>query len=116
MTRLAQLIGKEEGFGIPGAIPTIRHNPGDLKHSPHSQHPNSPEDIGTIDTDEHGWADLDRQLRKYARRGLTLREMVEIYAPPDENNTEQYLSFITKALDLPPDATVSEALLVPAKV
>lgn len=28
---LATAIGKAEGFGIPGAIPTIRDNPGDIE-------------------------------------------------------------------------------------
>jgi hypothetical protein len=79
MTRLAQLIAKQEGFGIPGAIPTIRHNPGDLRHSPHSAHPGGDQNaIGTIDTDEHGWEDLDFELLLIAHRhpDLTLGEFV----------------------------------------
>src|SRR6185437_4031555 len=39
VTLLARLISREEGFGIPGALPTRDHNPGDLRHSPHSAHP-----------------------------------------------------------------------------
>lgn len=93
MTKLARLIAKEEGYGEPGAIPTTHNNPGDLRHSPHSTHPvDKPNAIGQIDTPEEGWADLERQLQIYAKRGLTLRQMVEIYAPPsDGNRTEQYL-------------------------
>jgi hypothetical protein len=34
---LARLIAQEEGYGIPGAVPTRDNNPGDLHHSPHSQ-------------------------------------------------------------------------------
>lgn len=93
MSLLARLIAKEEGFGLAGTLPTRNHNPGDLRHSPHSVHSSrSPNAIGAIDTDAHGWEDLERQLVRYANRGLTLRQMVESYAPPsDGNRTEQYL-------------------------
>jgi len=81
MTKLATLIAKMEGYGKPGAIPTVRNNPGDLRHSPHSEHPGGPahkDDIGTIDTPEHGWEDLDFEitliLKEHPR--LTLHDFV----------------------------------------
>lgn len=114
MTKLARLISQEEGFGIPGTIPTTHHNPGDLRHSPHSEHsPDHPNAIGQIDTDADGWSDEERQLRLYAARGLTLREMItDFYAPPSENDSERYLRFICEGLGLPDSALVSQALLV----
>lgn len=108
---LAELIAKEEGFGIPGAKPTRYNNPGDLRHSPHSAHkPDAPNDIGQIDTPEHGWEDLERQLVIFAERGLTLKQLVDIYAPPNENNTAKYLAFICTGLGLDSDCTVTDAL------
>jgi hypothetical protein len=72
VTLLARLIAKEEGFGIPGSVPTRNHNPGDLRHSPHSTHTaDAPDAIRITDNDEHGWEDLERQLRLDAARGLT---------------------------------------------
>ena len=112
MTLLARLIAKEEGFGLPNALPTRDHNPGDLRHSPHSEHPGDPNAIGVIDNDQDGWADLERQLKLYAARGLTLADMVEEYAPPNENQTQAYLNFICTRLGLPPTATVAQALEV----
>ena len=116
MTKLALLISQEEGFGRPGVIPTIRHNPGDLRHGPHCEHPGGPShanDVGTIDTDAHGWEDLDRQLQIYANEGLTLRQMVALYAPPtDHNDTSQYLQFVCAGLGLPPVTPVSVALKI----
>ncbi len=117
MTKLAQLIAHAEGFGRPRTIPTLRKNPGDLRHSPHSQHPGGPahrDDVGTIDTDAHGWEDLERQLRIYAKQGLTLRQMITVYAPPSENDTERYLLVITVGLRMSPDTLVSEALKIQA--
>jgi len=124
MSRLAQLIAHNEGFGVPREIPTVRHNPGDLRHSPHSQHPGGPvhaNDIGTIDTDADGWADLERQLHIYAAEGLTLLEMVNLYlgfakdAPLDAskvdgNNRVPYLGSICAGLGMPATALVRDAL------
>ncbi len=121
-SRLAQLIAHNEGYGVPGAIPTVRYNPGDLRHSPHSTHkPGAPNDIGWIDTAEHGWWDLERQLKLFAEEGLTLSEMVSVYlgfpkdAPLDDsvidgNNRLPYLHTICTSLALPPTATVQAAL------
>lgn len=119
-SKLAQLISINEGgwrlvngclVGVPGTIPFDRNNPGDLRHSPHSTHPNGPDDIGTIDTLEHGWEDLERQLGLYASRGLTLRELAFTYAPPADNNpTEAYLESLCAGLGLPDMTLVSEAL------
>jgi hypothetical protein len=115
MTLLARLIAKEEGFGIPGTKPTRLHNPGDLRHSPHSSHsPDAPNAIGAIDTVEHGWEDLERQLKLYAARGLTLRQMiVEKYAPEGENDSESYLAFVCEHLHVPDSTLVSVALQIP---
>ena len=111
VSKLAQLIAKKEGFGIPGAIPTRRNNPGDLRHSPHSSHEGiGPNDIGIIDTVEHGWEDLERQLQLYAQRGYTLRKCIEAWAPPSENDTESYVQFVCKGLGVPDTTLVKDAL------
>lgn len=112
MSKLAQLISKEEGYGKLGAIPTTHNNPGDLRHSPHSQHlSGNPDAIGQIDTPAHGWEDLERQLELYASRGLSLREMiVNYYAPDNENDSEAYLSYVCAGLGVSPDTPVSQAL------
>lgn len=126
MTKLARLIAKMEGFEIPGAIPTTHHNPGDLRHSPHSQHPGGPahkDDVGTIDTDSHGWQDLERQVQIYADDGLNLRQMINVFlglpkdAPDtavdvDGNHRKIYLSAICDGLGLAPEAPVRDALKV----
>ena len=115
MTKLARLIAQEEGYGIPGAIPTTHSNPGDLRHSPHSTHAtDAPDAIGQIDSVADGWADLERQLQLYANRGLTLQQMiVDNYAPANENDSQAYLKFICDGLNLPPQSPVSEALKIP---
>ncbi len=111
MTKLARLIAQEEGFGIPGSQPTRKNNPGDLRHSPHSSHEGeSPDDIGVIDTPDHGWDDLERQLQLFAQRGLSIEQLVQVYAPPEENDTSRYLKFICQNLPCVPGTLVSDAL------
>ena len=114
MSKLARLVANEEGFNVPGSIPARRHNPGDLRHSPHSSHEGEgTNDIGEIDNDADGWADLERQLRIDADRGMTLTEFVDTYAPPSENNDTQYLDYLCQGLGLSPDASVAQALEIP---
>lgn len=115
MAKLFQLMSKFEGFGIAGTVPTRNNNPLDLRHSPHSDHlPGNPDGIGIIDTLEHGIEDGERQLRLFAERGFTIREMIMIFAPSNENNTPEYLNFICSNLNLPPETLVSIALEIPA--
>ena len=95
MTLLAKLIAEREGFFKAGTLPARDHNPGDLRHSPHSEHPGGdPNAIGVIDSDVDGWADLERQLQLYAERGLVLHAAIYEWAPPNENDTEGYLDFV----------------------
>jgi len=111
VSKLARLIALEEGFYVPGSLPQRNNNPGDLRHSNHSQHdPAHPDAIGQIDTIEHGWADLERQLELFAKRGLTLRAAIYEFAPPTENNSERYLEFVCQGLGVNSDCTVAEAL------
>ena len=113
MSLLAQLIAKEEGYGIPGALPTRQNNPGDLRHSPHSTHTGEgPDAIGQIDTVADGWADLERQLELYAMRGLTVGQAIAEFAPDSENNTGQYLDYICNGLGCTPDTLMTNALAI----
>jgi hypothetical protein len=111
--KLDALIADEEGYGIPDALPTRDNNPGDLRHSPHSEHdPSAPDAIGKIDTSQHGWADLEEQLQRYAARGLTLQQAIYEFAPPTENNSAAYLKFVCDGLGCTPDTTVAAALQI----
>jgi hypothetical protein len=112
MSKLAHLIAQEEGYGIPGALPTRDNNPGDLRHSPHSLHAGDPDAIGQINTPENGWADLERQLQLFAHRGMSLRAAIYQFAPPSENDSERYLNFVCQGLGVSADTSVAEALKV----
>jgi hypothetical protein len=113
MSKLAHLIATEEGYDIPGSLPNRNNNPGDLRHSPHSYHyPLRPDAIGKIDTPAEGWADLELQLERYASRGLTLEQAIYEFAPPNENDTARYLSYVCTGLGCLPTTLVKDALFV----
>lgn len=124
-TKFCYLWSRQEGYGLPNAIPTLRNNPGDLRHSPHSWHPNDdPECIGYIDTIEHGWEDIERQAGIYAEIGLTIGETINVICGlpkdakhdmnnPDHNNVVAYVKFVTQGMEMSEDTLLSEALKVP---
>ncbi len=117
-TRLAQLIAREEGFGRAGVLPTLRNNPGDLRWSPNSKHlPGHPNDIGIIDTVEHGWEDLERQLQLYAARGLTLEKAIYAWAPASDGNVPmRYLHDVVVGFAglVGPETLLRDVLRIPA--
>lgn len=122
MTRMFQLMAQLEGYGEPGKIPTVRNNPLDLKHSPHSSHEGiGPDDIGIIDTPEHGEEDGERQLQLWAERGLTIREAIQEQTgwtsktgDVEGNNTQEYLDFVCNGIGLSPDTLLGVALEISA--
>jgi hypothetical protein len=122
--KIERLIALEEGFYIQGSVPNRNHNPGDLRHSPHSFHTAAaPDAVGQIDNDADGWADMSRQLRLYITESAgtcTVAQAIFKWAPTSENNTSAYLSFILDGapkegitgLGCPGETLLSDALLI----
>ena len=113
MSKLAELIAQEEGFEMPGSVPNRSANPGDLRHAPGEFHPvNAPNSVGSFPDVATGWGALERQLNLYASRGLTLEQAIYEFAPPSENNSAGYLSFVCNGLGCAADTLVSDALKI----
>src|SRR5579864_2244084 len=99
---LAQAIASMEGFFIPGTIASRNNNPGNLRAG-----------AGQIGTDAKGyaifpdlttgWNALYRQISLDAGRGLNVGQFIGKYAPPSENNTSNYLNYVTGQLGVSPD-------------
>ena len=96
LKNFARAIASAEGFGIPGAIPTIANNPGDLKLGGDTIN-----GITVFSSVEEGWSKLYRQIAlivsgssNYYNLDMTIAEMGRIYAGGDENwstNVARYL-------------------------
>ena len=59
---LAKAIATAEGFGLPGAIPTLAHNPGDLVIPGWTGAKLGTERISVFSNDAEGWDRLYKQL------------------------------------------------------
>lgn len=76
--RIAQAIAKAEGYGVPGAIPTVRNNPGNIRDETGA--------IATFPAPADGWAALYRQVTlmltgesRWYRPDMTIAEVARIY-------------------------------------
>jgi hypothetical protein len=109
---LAKAIAKAEGFGIPGAEPTLAHNPGDLVL------PNWPgpriggAGIAVFDTDDEGWMHLNFEL-DLIRLGhshvynldMTIDQMAHKWT---ETEQEAWASNVAAALGVSTSTTLRE--------
>jgi hypothetical protein len=107
LVSLAIAIGRREGFGIAGDIPTRLNNPGDLMFA--RQKNAAPAAItgrdgkvriyASFKTLADGWAALYAQIRLDAGRGKTLEEFIDKYAPgSDDNDPASYLAFVMRQI------------------
>lgn len=107
--RFAEAIARAEGFGVPGAIPTVRHNPGNLKLDGKV--------ITTFATDAEGWDALRRQIwliangdSRFYNTGMTLVEMAQIWT--GEAAYRNWSRNVSIALQMPETATIAQVLAV----
>lgn len=71
------------------------NNPGNLRYAGQKE-ATGKDDKGyaIFPTPQAGWRALHAQIRLDQRRGLTLEQFIAKYAPPNENNTSEYLEFV----------------------
>lgn len=105
---LATAIGNMEGWGKPGTIATRNNNPGNLRYSPlqsgSEQTVNGT--FASFSSPEVGWQALQDYIA--ANSGLSLRDFIYKYAPPTENNTSGYLSYLSGQLGLGVDSPIGD--------
>lgn len=104
---LANAIGKMEGANIAGSVASRNNNPGNLRYVGQT---------GAIGQDSGGFAifpdlstgqaALNAQINLDANRGLTLSQFIAKYAPPNENNTSNYLNFVSSQTGVDPSTTL----------
>jgi hypothetical protein len=108
---LAQAIATMEGFNVSGSVAQRNNNPGNLTASPYAT--GNVNGYSVFPSADVGWQALDYQLQLYANRGLTLEQMVNIYAPSGNtpmtqgNDPNNYLNFLTSQLGVGPSTSIS---------
>jgi hypothetical protein len=103
--RIARAIARAEGYGVPGAIPTVRNNPGNIKGSDGV--------IKTYATPEEGWAALYRQVTmmftgesRFYNASMTLAEIARIYT--GEARYMDWANNVAKFLGVTPQTRLIE--------
>lgn len=93
--RFARAIASAEGFGLSGAIPTIAHNPGDLK-PPGWDGPTLGSGIAVFNDDASGWNALYKQLwliltgaSSYYNLDMSIADMGNTWAPAQGDSWAQ---------------------------
>lgn len=98
LDELKTLIARMEGWNVSGSVAQRNRNPGNLRYAGQSGAVGQNQGYAVFDSVEAGWAALERQIALDASRGLTLEEFTYKYAPPSENQTRDYLKFLTSEL------------------
>ena len=113
-------IATQEGwFGPSTNIPVVRNNPGDLRyaHQANAARPDGTtagtlpvEPIAVFSSAQAGICGAFRDVWAKVALGLTVRQIIFIYAPENENNTSAYLQDVLKWTGLPSDVPVLKIL------
>jgi hypothetical protein len=106
-------IATQEGYFNPDpSVPPRRlNNPGDINYAGQQ---NASRAEGTslahFCSPGAGIAALFRQVWLYVAMGKTVREIIEIWAPPNENNTEAYITNVLAWTKLQPDVPMLQQI------
>jgi hypothetical protein len=106
---LANAMAQMEGANVSGSLAQRNNNPGNLKFA---------NQAGAIGQDANGFAIFDsladgqaallNQLNLYADRGMTLSQAINTYAPSNENDTNNYLNFVSQQTGIDPNAQLAD--------
>ena len=122
MTTLIEAIARIEGFYIAGSRSQRNNNPGDLNFELYmaesygatletvpSGHTFTPR-FAHFPNAGIGWAALHDLLSGPHYADLTIEAAINKYAPPVENQTQNYVQFVCRAVGCQPTDIVKEVL------
>lgn len=85
----------------------VNNNPGNLRFVGQQGATKGENGFAKFSSPEAGIKALENQIKLDASRGLTLQQFINKYAPPSENNTNQYLTQMTQMLGVSPTTKIS---------
>lgn len=88
------------------SIASRNNNPGNLMNVGQLGALPTGGEFATFSSPQVGLLALERQIRKYKERNMTLGEMINIYAPPKENDTPRYIEHMQRATGFSPNANL----------
>lgn len=83
--------------------PQRNHNPTNLRYAKQTEAAGQDEDgFAVFPSDPAGWRAGKAQVDLDQQRGLTIGQFIRKFAPPSENDTEDYLNFVLSHLVIDP--------------
>ena len=98
---LASAIASAEGYFVADSLPQRNNNPGDLRAAPWLPTATVEHGFWHAMDQAQGLAGLYHQIALDVARGYTLRKLVYTWAPPNENDSENYLRETARRTGLP---------------
>jgi len=112
---IAGVIQQQEGY-YPGTLAYQNNNPGNLIYAGQTGATQGAGGFAKFSSYQDGLNALNNQLQLYAGRGLTISDMMNVYAPATQagNNPTLYASRIAGALGVSPDTRLLDLTGSPA--
>lgn len=109
ISAIASTIQQIEGY-YPGSLAYRNNNPGNLVYTGQPGATRGAGGFAVFDSYQDGWNALQNQIQLYANRGLTIEQMMAIYAPASDprNNPEVYAQSIAATLGVDPSTALAD--------
>lgn len=105
---IAGTIQNVEGY-YPGSLAYSNNNPGNLIYAGQAGATPGAGGFARFATYQDGLGALNNQIQLYAGRGLTIQQMMNVYAPAsDGNNPGAYAVQVAGALGVSPDTSLTD--------
>ena len=106
---IAGVIQQQEGW-YPGSVAYRNNNPGNLIYAGQAGATRGADGFAVFDSYSDGLAALNNQLQLYAGRGMSISDMMNVYAPATQagNNPTLYASRIADALGVDPSTRLAD--------
>lgn len=114
---LSEAMAIMEGYYNPRNLAYRNRNPLNLRYSKYQS--DNQNGFAIFETHKKGWVagiwDLSQKCRGITSTGLTsqstIAELISVWAPPSENNTENYIKFVVEKLKIHRDYKLGKFLL-----
>lgn len=100
---IAASIAQMEGANVTGSLAQRNNNPGNLRYVGQTGATQGQGGFAAFATPEAGQQALIDQVNLDASRGLTLAQFLAKFAPPSENDTTNYIQFVSSQTGIDPN-------------
>jgi hypothetical protein len=103
---------RSQGRGVKAPLSVRNNNPGNLRFVNQPGATRGEGGFAKFNSPEEGIEALRRQVYLDTQsRGLTLSQFIAKYAPPNENNTSRYVTYVSQQTGLKPNEIVPENMI-----